>query len=672
MLTNTEILNSTQCRNDLIQFREAVDRQLIWSLKVIDASGEPTSGFVYGNNYWLGNKGQCEDAGNRNPFMLSEEILQNNSKYRHIEYEFPPFEVKFFVANFRHNSTLQYHIAVPDEDLIILGMCLPASCSKEQLSILLEVLLKNRTLFKGELYSADFTLVEVRDLIVDHRWLFSGTFITMTVIVVLTFLLMIIGTGYDVLIYQKRFKKDDNYLQVQENDNSLHIDSTQTLDDNDNDQMKTLKSSSFFCKIFQAFSVYSNSKRIFQMESDNTNVSIIHGLRFLSMVWIIVNHTVLYSRTYYDNKPFVIRRSEGFAEQLSFNGFIAVDTFLCFGGFLVSYLHLKKEMDKSIRKPYNYLNIIKLYFLTLLKRFIRLTPTYMIFIGLLQINTTWYSKTSLFSITERNHENCQKYWWRNLLYIQNFFSFQDMCISWSWYLAADMQLYVVSIFLLFLSSIFFKVAASLLGLLFTSSIILTGVLAYIYDWTPALDKQISTQRIMYYSPWVRIGPYFVGVITAYIVVKLNKKLHWNKKTILLFWILSILCNLLVLFGIYPNRMSGLTAAVYAALSRTVWAIGIAWIIIACSTNNGGIVNHILSWKGWTPFSKLTYAAYLLNPFLIISFTLLSKTSVHFDPPVNAISGLGYVVLTYICSYVASLMFEMPYTFLLRELMDKRR
>lgn len=39
----------------------------------------------------------------------------NNSRYRHVEDEFPPYEFKYFVAYFRHNSTLQYHVRLPNE-----------------------------------------------------------------------------------------------------------------------------------------------------------------------------------------------------------------------------------------------------------------------------------------------------------------------------------------------------------------------------------------------------------------------------------------------------------------------------------------------------------------------------------------------------------------------------
>ncbi|KAI4477456.1 hypothetical protein M0802_014716 [Mischocyttarus mexicanus] len=171
---------------------------------------------------------------------------------------------------------------------------------------------------------------------------------------------------------------------------------------------------------------------------------------------------------------------------------------------------------------------------------------------------------------------------------------------------------------------------------------------------------------LYYSPWARIGPYLVGVIAAYIVVKLNNKLILKKKTLILFSILGSLCNLLVFFGLWQRRISVLAGTVYAAFDNTVWEIGIAWILIACCTDNGGVVNRILLLKIWIPLSRLTYAAYLLNPIIILSINFLSETTFHLNVLSTVISGLGYIVITYISSYVISLMFEMPYVYLARE------
>lgn len=65
-------------------------------------------------------------------------------------------------------------------------------------------------------------------------------------------------------------------------------------------------------------------------------------------------------------------------------------------------------------------------------------------------------------------------------------------------------------------------------------------------------------------------------------------------TIILCWCFGSTCNILVLFGLYDQHISVLSTAIYVALSRTVWAIGIAWIVIACCTKHGGwyILNNI--------------------------------------------------------------------------------
>lgn len=82
---------------------------------VLDASGQPKPGFIYGNNFWLGSKSQCYDTANREPLELSPDWLQNNSLYRNIDDEFPPFDLNFFGVHFRHNSTIQYHMQIPLE-----------------------------------------------------------------------------------------------------------------------------------------------------------------------------------------------------------------------------------------------------------------------------------------------------------------------------------------------------------------------------------------------------------------------------------------------------------------------------------------------------------------------------------------------------------------------------
>ena len=47
-------------------------------------------------------------------------------------------------------------------------------------------------------------------------------------------------------------------------------------------------------------------------------------------------------------------------------------------------------------------------------------------IGIAQLISAWYDKTSQFYVEEISHKTCAKYWWRNVLYIHNLFAFNTM------------------------------------------------------------------------------------------------------------------------------------------------------------------------------------------------------------------------------------------------------
>jgi hypothetical protein len=117
-----------------------------------------------------------------------------------------------------------------------------------------------------------------------------------------------------------------------------------------------------------------------------------------------------------------------------------------------------------------------------------------------------------------------------------------------------------------------------------------------------MDEQLTELDAIYDLPWHRIGPYLVGVITAYIfVVRLQRKLvlkevstrttlrnvHCNflQRTRLILWTLFPLLNLWILFTLYTRNLSVEFSAVYMGVSRTLWGIGLGWLVIACCTGN---------------------------------------------------------------------------------------
>jgi len=46
--------------------------------------------------------------------------------------------------------------------------------------------------------------------------------------------------------------------------------------------------------------------------------------------------------------------------------------------------------------------------------------------------------------------NCEKSWWTNILFVTNFVNIDTGCINWTWYLANDMQFFLLLPFIVFI------------------------------------------------------------------------------------------------------------------------------------------------------------------------------------------------------------------------------
>ncbi|KAL6264246.1 hypothetical protein P5V15_004334 [Pogonomyrmex californicus] len=654
-----DFIDSTICRKELQKFRNAVDQRILWGLKVLDSSGVFNSGFLYGNNYWLGSRSQCLDTMNTAPLEISKrkKLLLNNTLYHDPQKEFPSFEVNYFVAYFRHNSTFQYHVNMFEEDVITLGLCLPASCTINDLNFIMKKLFHDRIFLISDLYSMDFQLIQIKDLKDDYEWLSANASIFIYAALIFSFFMTIIGTIYDIFLYQKCINKNATNIVNNVKNMSKRMDIEKKL--------FSYRESWRIGKILICFSVYTNMKKIFNTKLDADVIFAIHGLKFVSTCCIFLFHTFYYSIDCLENMVWFWRYSESFWLSSAFDiGFLSVDTFFLSSGCLVSYLYLRNKSDKELTKAINREKLIN-FSIHIMKRFIRLTPAYMMALGISLLSSTKLHKTSQFYMYEKSYETCSKYWWRNLLYVNNLFSLEEMCMSWSWYLSNDMQFFVIAIVLLMLSTIYFYAAAIILSVLLIGSIILNGYISYIYEYIPTWDEQFRVLDVLYFPPWIRIIPYIIGIITGYILIKVNKKLMLKKKIKVFCWLLPIIGIILILFGHLMRYTSVVGTAIFIALHRISWAIGFAWIIIACSTKQGGIVNQFLSFKGWIPLSRLTYCAYLLNPIIIQSFNLYNDSTIYFQFLPTIFMYLGYILTSYFCALALSLIVEIPYILLIQ-------
>lgn len=131
------------------------------------------------------------------------------------------------------------------------------------------------------------------------------------------------------------------------------------------------------------------------------------------------------------------------------------------------------------------------------------------------------------------------------------------------------------------------------------------------------------------------------------------------------WLSSFAVLLSLIFGLYEANLSRYAGAAYSSLSHSAWALGLAWIVIACSTGNGGYINSILSLTILYPFSRVTYCAYLVHPLMIRVMVMNMDSPIHLGKELLCLLFLGQVVVSYVLAFFISIAFEAPVVSMLR-------
>ncbi|KJH42750.1 hypothetical protein DICVIV_11258 [Dictyocaulus viviparus] len=188
------------------------------------------------------------------------------------------------------------------------------------------------------------------------------------------------------------------------------------------------KRSSKAMKVFLAFSFYSNSGVILDVRPPKKGVlKSLASIRFISMTWVAAGHAIALACQSETLLP-VYSAWNPLLSTTFTNAFFSVDTFFLLSGILVSYLFFKS------RPPLKHIQNPTTWVLFYVHRYLRLTPPIMMFIWfytvILPFNqgpwTVALSSEERFA-TQHNVELCQKYWWRNLFYINNFFDNDEVC-----------------------------------------------------------------------------------------------------------------------------------------------------------------------------------------------------------------------------------------------------
>ncbi|GFR23672.1 nose resistant to fluoxetine protein 6, partial [Trichonephila clavata] len=415
---------------------------------------------------------------------------------------------------------------------------------------------------------------------------------------------------------------------------------------------------------FKCFCWFTNGEKLINTSTAEGQLPCLHGIRFLSMSWVMLGHVYSFSFPYLKNTTEALIMGDQWIFQIILRGSYSVDSFFVLSGFLVAYLFFQQYAKSNGKIPW-------LYFY--MHRYIRLTPVYMMFLAFYTTLMAYLGSGPLWNYKETD-PNCQAYWWWNLLYFNNFLTAANQCIPWSWYLANDMQFYVISPLLMVSLMRWPVVGYSLMGVFFGITFISNFFFTYVFNYPIGLTNVVKqfenfkefaviwTHRFdTNTKPYIRMDPYLVGIALAYYLFKRkqNNSGKLSLVTLSVGWVVASVVTLTTVFGIYHQEPNIVITSFYTAVNRSCYACGLAWVIFVCVIGQGGVVNSFLSWKFWIPLSRLTFCAYLVHPLIQTTYFASLRDSIVCSHMTMVMYHFGFLIMSYMAALVVSLLFESP-------------
>ncbi|XP_060080532.1 uncharacterized protein LOC132559918 [Ylistrum balloti] len=480
----------------------------------------------------------------------------------------------------------------------------------------------------------------------------------------------------------------------------IKTETKKTTDHQDNhyDDMNSLhftKTPDLGKRIVISFSALQNIRQLMSYRRLSNAIHCIHGIRTLSILWIMLGNTYIYNILPVTDSTLAVDMLDAldimkrFTFQAVMGAHYGIDTFLLISGCLATYSVLSK-FERF--KKFKWKTLLGFIF----HRYIRLTPAY---IMVLVIFVYWYEYLGT-GPHWPDHidvaDKCRTDWWHHLLYINNLIGIQGndafhQCMTWSFFLALLMQFYLITPILLLMASFSYRLAGVVLFLLMAAGITSTGVKEHKYggDLLSMIEDNGDYWNNVFIAPWCRVSSYCIGMMLGLALMKCkggNGNTKYEERgtkrlplwSAIIGWLSAIVIGIFVVYINYTKYRPELgewnrnMESAYEALGRPLWCFCVAWVIFACFTGRGGLINSFLSWPGFLPLSRLTFAVYLVHPIWIVFYMYSSRSLIYLlnDFGMTYLF-IGSTVLSFGLAFLVAVAFEKPFCNLARAIIKNK-
>ncbi|KAH8241180.1 hypothetical protein KR032_001439 [Drosophila birchii] len=424
----------------------------------------------------------------------------------------------------------------------------------------------------------------------------------------------------------------------------------------------------FFCNnqnklpvVVKVFSARANSRVLFRVVENKTNPNVIeclHGIRCISLFWVVFCHEYKFTLSAANINLFhMLTWFEQPFTSFIVHGFFSVDSFFFLGGMLLSLIALR-SMEKTKGK----LNVPLMYLYRLLRILPLLAVAILVYTKLMTVVTDGPLLQGGYS----GKAACESGWYWTILFLNNYIS--EECLSHTWYLAVDMQMFIISPIMLIALYKWGKKAAA--GI-FVFIVLLSGCLfaTMMVNNYSMLMKTLSQEalRKMYFATHTHATPWLIGFLFGYFLyLNWGRKFHLNMVSVWSGWSLCLAMVFTSIFALYPAAQSNapplttLAESFYYTFTRVGWPLALSWVVFACMQGYGGLANSFLSSPLWQPLSRLSYSVYMWHKFIQEINTRSARTNSYFSDYQVMLKFWATFGFTLLLSYVMYLLVEAPF------------
>jgi peptidoglycan/LPS O-acetylase OafA/YrhL len=430
-----------------------------------------------------------------------------------------------------------------------------------------------------------------------------------------------------------------------------------------------------FDKFMKCFDVRQNLNKIFDTrinEAHDNDLNVLNGVRTLSFFYVVYGHDYAFRAQIASNvvtAAHLVSQSSWFLVVGA--AFYAVDTFFFISGFLVTFILL----EKLKKMPCNIKNYLKLVF----HRFIRIWPAYALCILIFWKLTPHFGSGPVWYQYISWSGTCGDQWWQNMTFTDIYLTWgdSDYCFGWGWYLANDMQMFLVAPFLIWLYLKNSKVGV----LVVIGGIITTLILGWImigvtdFGYSP-MNLPNSQQYSEYYiRPYCRAPPYLYGILFAlwYKNFKFSENaryLRWKnmvKSSALISYAITftgigILCMIVFeprSLQLSPGSWPEWYTQLFQGGAKITYVIGLSLTFLPSLLGARSILSWLMNNKIMMVLAKLSFTGYLVHLMIVYMLIYQQGNGFYFNSKMVFFDYITMIVLTLFSACFISLIIELP-------------